>query len=433
MSDARSQKNDATVLGLPEVRTDKTKVLEDDSAAKATVVSPLPDLGSLLGSTASELPEIRTDPIRPIATEPVQAPPPRTRTGGIPRAKTAGATPKAQEPRRGTRGEVPAAAPEPPSPDPDALEQRRTLAPLGPVPEDDPFEWTLPRVAGLASAVGLLAILAWVFWPAKKPQRPPSPEPEPEVAVVEARPTPTRQPTTAPAPRPAPAPAKPTLTLDARQHTVDPYAAHAPDLPLDPAHKYRLRIERDDSRLGTVLARLEGKDGWGVMNKMASHAALQFGGARTLRLHCEPGAHFSEQQALPLELLDLATRKAQPLTVDPSKDCWDLSQAKALPLGEGVKVRVRVPTDAKLALGPNVPVRVAWVLEALGDKQDWRTGVLGPGESVLAEGRVARFALLDPYAGDNEGSLTLELLGGDTASTGLVTPSTGGAQFVPVK
>jgi hypothetical protein len=41
-----------------------------------------------------------------------------------------------------------------------------------------------------------------------------------------------------------------------------------------------------------------------------------------------------------------------------------------------------------------------------------------------------RFAILDAYAGDNEGTLELELLGGDTESSGISTSS--GAQFVPV-
>ena len=64
--------------------------------------------------------------------------------------------------------------------------------------------------------------------------------------------------------------------------------------------------------------------------------------------------------------------------------------------------------------------------------QAWRTGVLSPGQGVLVEGRLARFAILDPYAGDNEGELSLELLAGDTESSGLVTPTAApGAEFVP--
>ena len=72
------------------------------------------------------------------------------------------------------------------------------------------------------------------------------------------------------------------------------------------------------------------------------------------------------------------------------------------------------------------------VLETLGEKKEWRTGTLAPGESVLAEGRSIRFGILDPYAADNEGSVELELLSGDTESSGLVTPTTEtGVKFVP--
>jgi hypothetical protein len=101
-------------------------------------------------------------------------------------------------------------------------------------------------------------------------------------------------------------------------------------------------------------------------------------------------------------------------------------------LGEGIKHRIRVPTDSKVKVGDKVPLRVAYILEALGEKKEWCIGVLQPGESLLAEGRSVRFALLDPYAGDNEGMLDLELLSGDTVGAGLVTPSSAsGAQFVP--
>ena len=214
---------------------------------------------------------------------------------------------------------------------------------------------------------------------------------------------------------------------------IDPYAAHLPDLELDSAHKYRLAILRDDSRLGTALARLDEKAGWGVMRKMASHAVLQFGGAKNLRLHCEPGSRFQDGQTLPLELTDLATRQKTPVPVNPALHCWDFEVTRVVELGEGVKKRVRVPTDSRVVLGENVQLRVAYILESLGEKKEWRTGVLGPGESVLAEGRMARFAILDPYAGDNEGTVELELLSGNTENSGLVTPSVSGAEFVVPK
>ena len=199
-----------------------------------------------------------------------------------------------------------------------------------------------------------------------------------------------------------------------------------------PAHKYRLMIERDDSRLGLSLARLDEKEGWGVMRRMASHAALQFGGAKALRMHCEPGRQFSEGQFFPLELTDLATRQSQPVQLDPSRHCWDFEVMRLYELGEGVKKRFRVPTDSTIKLGENVPLKVAYVLEALGEKKEWKTGVLLPGESVLAEGRSVRFSILDPYANDNEGTLELELMSGDTENSGLVTPTTeSGVQFVP--
>ena len=127
------------------------------------------------------------------------------------------------------------------------------------------------------------------------------------------------------------------------------------------------------------------------------------------------------------------TKKKTVLPVNPALHCWDFEVARVLDLGEGVKKRVRVPTDSKVVLGEKQSLRVAYVLESLGDKKEWRTGVLAPGQSVLAEGRLARFAILDSYAGDNEGTLELELLPGDTENSGLVTPSATGAQFVVPK
>jgi hypothetical protein len=165
---------------------------------------------------------------------------------------------------------------------------------------------------------------------------------------------------------------------------------------------------------------------------MASHAALQFGGAKALRMHCEPGKQFSEGQLFPLELTDLATKRSVPIKLDPARHCWNFEVMRLMELGEGVKKRVRVPTDSTVKLGERVSLKVVYVLETLGEKKEWRTGTLAPGESVLAEGRSIRFGILDPYAADNEGSVELELLSGDTESSGLVTPTTEtGVKFVP--
>lgn len=408
MSDKKTG-TDSTMLGLPEVSNSSTQVMDSGVPSQSTLepLAAVPTVPGLDQITSPSLPPVLTPP---------SAPPPRTKTAG-------GAM----------RGVVPAAdtAPRRQSRVAQVTSQDTVVPPPRPPPTPEGFEWTMPKVAGLAGAVCLVLILTWVFWPSGKPTRPVVSAPQP-IAVAEPVVAP-------PKPRPveplAPvvvAPAKPTFKLDSKAHVIDPFAAHSADLELDPAHKYRLRIERDDSRMGTALARLDEKTGWGVMRKMASHAVLQFGGAKALRLHCEPGSRFQEGQGLPLELLDLATKKKRALLVNPATDCWDFEVARVMELGEGVKRRVRVPTDSKVALGEKVTLKVAYVLEALGEKKEWRTGVLSAGESVLAEGRLARFAILDSYAGDNEGTLELELLSGDTENSGLVTPSTeSGAQFVP--
>jgi hypothetical protein len=290
----------------------------------------------------------------------------------------------------------------------------------------------MPRVAGVAGAASVFFIVLWVAWPSGSKPRP---KPVVEAAEDLSAPRPLApKPTPKPLVKPAPEvrPDRPVFSLDSKKYVVDPYGVHLEDQPLDPAHKYRLRIERDDPRLGTALARLDEKGGWGVVRKMAAHAALQFGGVKTLRMHCEPGSRFSDGQLFPLELTDLATKRSVPVKLNPRLHCWDFETMRVMELGEGVKKRIRVPTDSTAKLGEQVPLKVAWVLEALGEKLEWKTGVLGPGESLLAEGRMVRFALLDPYAADNEGSVELELLSGDTESSGLVTPSTAsGAQFVP--
>ncbi len=394
---------ESTQLGLPEVGTNSTQVIDSPVPSEPTPTAPALDQ-----ITAPSLPPVRTPPSAP----------PRTKTAGAMR----GAVPK-DEPTQRRPSRVAQAQVLPPQEGISGLKK--------PVLQKEPFEWTMPKVAGLSGAVGLAFILVWVFWPSgEKRARPVVTKPEPVVAApVVAAPKPKPVQPTAPV---VIAPSKPVFKLDVRANVIDPFGVHLPDVELDPAHKYRLRIERDDSKLGTALARLDEKEGWGMMRKMASHAVLQFGGAKALRMHCEPGSTFQEGQTFPLELVDLATKKKRTLSLNPAAHCWDFEVARVMELGEGVKTRVRVPTDAKLELGEKVPLRVAYLLEALGEKKSWRTGVLSPGQSVLAEGRLARFAILDPYAGDNEGALSLELLAGDTENSGLVTPTAApGAEFVP--
>ncbi|MFZ5440924.1 MAG: hypothetical protein ACOZQL_13015 [Myxococcota bacterium] len=417
MSEHKKGETDSTLLGLPEV---------DPQSTLETLHPVKPTDPNLTDATAPSLPPVARTKTGGL---PRIAPPPSAQDTAIldqtvrdpaepPRRKTAGAVPQVSAPRRASRVAVP------------APEQDVTTDPRNAVPERPGFEWTMGRVAGLTAAVALLAVLAWVFWPSTpKPTRRPTVEVTPEDPAEPLAVTPRPPPKPV---EPAPPPKKPGFTLDAKKHVIDPYAAHLDDVELVPSHRYRLRIERDDPRLGTALARLDEKNGWGVMRKMASHAALQFGGAKALRMHCEPGSHFHEGQTFPLELVDLATKKKVPLALDPSRHCWDFETARLLELGEGVKKRIRVPTDSQVKLGENVPLKVVYVLEALGDQKQWRTGVLDPGESLLAEGRLVRFALLDPYSGDNDGTLDLELLSGDTEGSGLVTPSATGAEFVPV-
>lgn len=419
MSDKKNVGTESTMLGLPEVSNSSTQVMDSGVPSQPTL-EPLKPI-----DTAPILDQVTAPSLAPVVTPPPA--PPRTKTGGMratqdpPRTKTGGVIPKVDAaPRRQSR--VAQATPQDSVP----------TGEFAPLPKKAPgFEWSMPRVAGLAGAVCLAFILVWVFWPSAKPKRPVTNEPEP-LAVEPVALTPKPKPVE-PVAKPVPAaPRKPTFKLDAQKHVIDPFAVHLPDIELDPAHKYRLSIARDDSHLGTALARLDEKAGWGVMRKMASHAVLQFGGAKALRMHCEPGTHFSDGQLFPLELTDLANKKRTPVPVNPTAHCWDFEVARQMELGEGVKKRVRVPTESKVVLGEKVTVKVAYILESLGEKKQWRTGVLSPGESVLAEGRIARFAILDPYAGDNEGTLDLEILSGDTENSGLVTPSAAtGAEFVP--
>lgn len=411
------------MLGLPEVPANTNSTQEMDQPVAAPTQ---PGLDQVTSPSLAPVTSRKSAPVTdetltdsPRSKIPEETMPPRRLTGaGIPQAQPA--------PRK-SRAMAAQPAVEPTT-DPTVgrvAEQTQVTPPAG-------FEWTMPRVAGLSAGVAIVFVLTWVFWPSgHKAPRPNKPTIEDTEAVAEA-PTPKKVIPVAP-PVAVEAPKKPAFALDSKQNVIDPYAKHLDDLDLDPAHKYQLRIASDDSRLGTALARLDEKAGWGVMRKMASHAALQFGGAKALRMHCEPGSHFTEGQVFPLELTDLATRKSIKVPLNPAIHCWDFEVTRAMDLGEGVKRRIRVPTDSKVKLGENVPLRIAYILEALGEQKQWRTGILNPGESVLAEGRSVRFAILDPYAGDNEGTVDLELLSGDTASSGLVTPSSAsGAQFVPV-
>jgi hypothetical protein len=478
-----------TVVGLPEVSGGATQVgldpvaepttnpgfagpepTTDPSVAPAVTAPSLPPVAPAAPPAADGPTTIGAAPARRPSRLAVPAqvegePPPRRHSKGeVPVAEaTTGPLPQLSGARRASRVAVPAQAPVDAAPTAGELDAApaaprrasRVAVPAQATPTDGDldaaptnprqprvdappprFEPTPGLVAGVAGAIAALGMAAWLFWPAEPPPRPPPP-PTP-LALPEAappRPKPVEpEPAVAAAPPPAPAvPDRPVLSLDARTHVIDPFGLHAPDLPLDTGHKYRLRLERDDAKLGTVLARLDEAQGWGVVRKMASHAALQFGGAKALRLHCEPGRAFTDADTFPLELVDLATKKPIEFQVFPAKHCWDVEVMRTLDLGEGVRHRVRVPTDARLALGEKAPLRVAWVLESADEPRRWRTGILQPGESVIAEGRRARFALLDAYAGDNDGRLDLELLSPDTESTGLVTPaSASGAKFVPV-
>lgn len=408
-----------------------------------TIGAPPPRRASRVGVPAQAPPDAPprrlSKPAVPISESPTGPVPQLTGEGPARRGSkvdtalasaTTGPLPQLGGARRASR--VAIAAPE--ASDPSALDASPTN-PRQPRLEEPRFEASPALVAAIAGSIALVGVAAWLFWPRDPPRARAAPPPLP-LALPTPEPVRPKKPEPTPAEAPPPVaaePDRPVLALDARTHVIDPFGMHAPDLPLDPAHKYRLRLERDDGRLGTVLARLDEAEGWGVLRKMASHAALQFGGAKALRLHCEPGRAFTDTDTFPLELVDLATKKKVEFQVFPAKHCWDLEVMRPLELGDGVRHRVRVPTDAKLKLGENAHLRVAWLLETGDEPHAWKAGVLAPGESLLAEGRRARFALLDSYAGDNDGRLELELLPSDTESTGLVSPSSAsGAKFVPV-
>jgi hypothetical protein len=448
-----------TLVGLPEVPADPaaTQIGLDQVPASPSLVAPtapqLPPVAEREGTTAPGVPMPAPPPRRQSRLAVPAALPATDETAALGPVTEAPTNPRVTEPPPRRPSRIAVAAAEQPTNPRIALPERRPsriatpaakaeeAPPSGPESAaDEPFEWTLPRVAAIASGVAVLLVAGWLALPVLFSVEKPSP------AVAAPRP---RLPEPSPAPRPAPSPPqpaqpvvaapvvtasdRPSLALDSRTHVVDPFGLHAPDLTLDASHKYRLRLERDDARLGRVLVRLDEGQGWGVVHKLASHAALQFGGAQQLRIHCEPGRDFPETATFPLELVDLATKKRVEFQVFPARHCWDLEVMRTLELGDGIRHRVRVPLEAKLQLGENVPLKVAWITESHDGSRAYRSGVLGPGESVLVEGRRARFALLDPYAGDNEGKLELELHEPDTAADGLADPSKkSGARFVPV-
>jgi hypothetical protein len=235
-----------------------------------------------------------------------------------------------------------------------------------------------------------------------------------------------------PPPAVAPAPAANELRLDAKTDVIDPRALHAPDLALEPTHKYRLSLKADDPKAGVVLARLEEKTGWGVLHVMATHHALQFGGVRTLRLHCEPGTDVKADTAMVLELEDLA-RKSQrkTLSISPSKECYDFETARLLDLEPGQSRRVQLRSEQTAVLGEQTKLRVAYRIPLATEPPSWRFGVLEPGDDVLVPGPGARFAVIDAWVGDNQGSVVLQVLPGDTDRRGLVKPESNTTKFVP--
>jgi hypothetical protein len=282
--------------------------------------------------------------------------------------------------------------------------------------------------------VSLLGVLVWLVWPAlTRPAKPQAVEwvDGPPVAAATTPPKPAAAPTK-PAVAPTPAASADQLRLDAKVHVIDPRALHADDLPLEPTHKYRLSLKAEDPKAGVVLARMEEKAGWGVLHLMASHHALQFGGVRTLRLHCEPGSDVKADTTLVLELEDLA-RKSQrkTLTISPATQCYDFETAKALDLEPGQSRRVQLRSEQTAVLGEQTKLRIAYRIPISTEPPAWRFGVLAPGDDVLVQGPGARFALLDPWVGDNQGTIVLQLMPGDTDRRGLVKPDSDPTKFVP--
>ncbi|MEW5737727.1 MAG: hypothetical protein AB1938_02315 [Myxococcota bacterium] len=410
---ARAANADATVNDLPPVRTDATQLIDPLAASSPALV------------------ETDTDTMRAASTDRGLPPVPPTTTDLPPVPAT-----NADLPPVPSGLDLTPAHPRPPPPEANAVTAPRlgkTRKPSQP-PAEPPLGLTPARLVAIGVGVAVLFVLIWLVWPAlTRPTKPPP------VEWVDASPTaPTPAPTAPPrpadkkSPAPPPAPAADLLTLDAKRHVIDPRALHAPDVPLESTHKYRLTLKADDPRAGVVLARLEEKDGWGVLHKMATHHALQFGGARTLRLHCEPGTDVKADTVLTLELEDLA-RKAQrkTLTISPATECFDFEVARLFDLEPGQSRRLLLRSEQTAKLGEQTPLRVAYRLLVPGDAPRWRFGVLTPGDDVLVQGPGARFAILDPYLGDNEGSVALQILPGDTDSKGLVRPDSTDSKFVP--
>lgn len=407
---------------VKEARTDATQVMDPVSApepieaptdstpvaATTTGLPPVPPTSTDLPwvSTSTDLP-----PVAGTETSLPDVPPAQSTVASLPPVPSSDALPPATEVTAPRLARAPAAKSEP--------------APR--------FEVTPGRVALAGLGVSVLGLLLWLIWPLLT--RPAKPQP---IEWIDAAPAPVAVAAPKPAPPPVappvapPKPAADELRLDAKVHVIDPRALHAPDVSLEPTHKYRLTLKTDEPKAGIVLARLEEAEGWGVLHAMATHHALQFGGARTLRLHCEPGSLVKADTTMTLELEDLARKKQrQTLGISPATQCYDFEVGRRLEVDPGASKRVQLRSEQKAVLGEQVPLRVAYRIPVPGDPQAWRFGVLEPGDDVLVEGPGARFAILDPWLGDNEGEVVLQVLPGDTDSRGLVRPDGADTKFVP--
>lgn len=393
-------------------RTDATQVMDPVSPAVEPVEGPTD--ASPIPATSTDLPWVSTStdlpPVPSTETSLPNVPPAESTVASLPPVPSSDALPPATEVTAPRLARAPAAKSEP----------------------KPRFEVTPGLVALAGLGVSVLGVILWLVWPILT--RPAKPQPVEWVDATPVQPVPAPKPAPRPAPQPVapPRPAADELHLDAKVHVIDPRALHAPDVSLEPTHKYRLTLKTDDPKAGIVLARLEEADGWGVLHEMATHHALQFGGARALRLHCEPGSLVKADTTITLELEDLARKKQrQTLGISPATQCYDFEVGRALELDPGVSKRVQLRSEQKAVLGEQVPLRVAYRLPLPGDPQAWRFGVLEPGDDVLVEGPGARFAILDPWLGDNEGEVVLQVLPGDTDSRGLVRPDGADTKFVP--
>ncbi|GMU61289.1 MAG: hypothetical protein AMXMBFR34_30520 [Myxococcaceae bacterium] len=425
--------NDLLPVGQP--RTDATQLIDPLAASSPKLLET--DTDALpVGTTDRGLPTVAptTTDLPPVVSTSTDLPPVPATSTDLPPVPSSGLPPV-----DATNEDLPPvpSASELTRPRPDLnavtaprLAKRKASKAPGP----PPFGLTPPRLVAIGVGVAVLFVLLWLVWPLLT--RPAKPQP---IEWVDGPPTtqtpvaadPSPRPASPPKPKaPAPAPAG-QFTLDARRHVIDPRALHAPDVPLEPTHKYRLTLKAEDPKAGSVLARLEEKAGWGVLHRMATHHALQFGGARTLRLHCEPGTDVRTDTAIALELEDLARKaKRKTLTVSPLTECYDFELGRLLELEPGQTRRVLLRSEQTAKLGEQTPLKVVYRLPFGTEPGRWRFGVLGPGDDVLA-GPGARFAILDPYLGDNEGEVALQLLPGDTDSKGLVRPESSDSKYVP--